>query len=160
MVFIPHSKLFGASHKICLCENCRICYGSCPIFPDYGLAVPQTNKIVCRYSTSSKVDGTDKLTEDENTVDEYDEFIFSGPIVADSASEMSSDAETAIWFIKVVDNKISNDIVVDDYGNSIPPNTLYSVGNFPEHVFLNKSNQVFKISKKIEEVLLIQMFPC
>ena len=39
MVFTPNSEYIKAATRLCICENCKLDYGSCPLFKSYELQV-------------------------------------------------------------------------------------------------------------------------
>ena len=48
MIFTPNSKSFRASPRLCLCDQCKVDYGSCSFFNSYELQVQELNQISLR----------------------------------------------------------------------------------------------------------------
>ena len=142
LVFSPSSDSFKASPILCVCEQCEMHYGSCSNFEEYNLLVGTLNKVNLRASEIVEIDASDDLTDEDENID----FIFPDSIVVVPADEKSLDT---VWFIKVINENISDNDTIDDYGNTIPGNTCYFSGHFLERVCHNKNDQLFKISKKV-----------
>ena len=109
-------------------------YGSCSNFEEYNLLVGNLNKVNLLASEIVEIDASDDLTDEDENID----FIFPDSIVVVPADEKSLDT---VWFIKVINENISDNDTIDDYGNTIPGNTCYFSGHFLEHVCHNKKDQ-------------------
>ena len=45
MIFTPNLEYVKAATRLCICENCKLDYGSCPLFKSYELQVDLLNEL-------------------------------------------------------------------------------------------------------------------
>ena len=140
-IFKPKSEKFKASTRLCLCEQCLIEYGSCPLFKEYELQVQAITTPSLRSNLASPVD--------ESSEDALSDFVSVGTYVAVAASISSPDT---VWLIKVNEiNRIDHqNVSVDSFGFKVAANVMHLSGNFLEkdEKKSTKTENVYNLSKK------------
>ena len=108
IIFVPNSSTFKASSRLCLCDRCKVSYGSCDLFKEYHLEVQILNQVSLR-AYVKPVTPLEIVGKEEGN-----DFVLPGSYVAVAASKDSFDT---VWFIQVVEtNKVNTKDVKDDYG--------------------------------------------
>ena len=83
MVFTPHSNVIKASPRLCLCDKCKVQYGSCSLFEDCVLCV-QMKKVSSLRSEHLEFEGQDFETNERSEV--VREYLQEGTICAIAAA--------------------------------------------------------------------------
>ena len=73
MVFSPGEDAFKASPRICVCEKCKVNFGSCELFTEYSLSAHQLNKIFLRGNRKGQ-DETTSTNENESEENDIMDF--------------------------------------------------------------------------------------
>lgn len=137
MIFSPNSNT-RVANRLCLCELCKINYGSCDLFKDYNLSRTVLKETSLR-SSNEDVDVINKLGE------EMDDYFLVNTICAVAADAKSIDA---VWFIKINGQQVAEQKKIDDYGNVIASGQTFLEGNFLEKIDSNNKRYQFKLMKK------------
>ena len=147
MVFTPHSNVFKAADRLCICTSCQSNYGSCSLFKEFNLSVTMLNQVNLR-STMSVTDKCQPSSDpDCDDVSDITEYVVPDTYVAVAADSKSIDT---VWFIKVAENNcISRGDDVDDYGHMIIENVKFNKGHFLERVSHLSNREIYKVSKKV-----------
>ena len=125
MIFTPHSMHIKASPRLCLCEQCKVKFGSCERFQQYELRV-QSKKISTLRSDHLE---EGQLLENSEGSDVITEYLVEGSICTVAASKASTNQ---IWFIKINTQRQAKEDIRDDYGNLVKGGNNYYSGNFLE----------------------------
>ena len=141
IVFQPNSAVFRAAPRICICEHCKVSYGSRELFGDYQLSTQTLNKVSTR--ANFLPESSDKAVDES---DQRDEFVMPGTICAVAADSKSS---RTIWFISISDEVISKQDVPDG-AVTIPKGLKYFRGFFLEESKAVKDGVLYSLNKKRE----------
>ena len=95
ILFRPHSIPIKAAQHLCLCDTCKIEYGSCPLFCEYEIIIQELNKT----SLSSDNALEEPVIADEDDDKRLTAFLLPGSIRAIVADTKSIDT---VWFVKIV----------------------------------------------------------
>ena len=139
MVFTPNSEYIKAATRLCICEICKLDYGSCPLFKSYELQVGLLKEPLLR-SDNIEVSNTIKPASSD--------FFLSGSVCAVAAESKCSDT---VWFIKIIEECLTeSNTIVDDYGHQIAIGQSYLIGNYfeKEARSSSKHGQMYKCMKK------------
>ena len=123
IVFEPFSSNIKASKRLCLCNLCKVEYGSCSLFENDQLTIQTLKDTALR---SSRVESkTGQLAVANNT---NSEFLLLGSFCAIAASNSSADT---VWFL-LIDREVkeATDITDDDYGHCILVCQKYLIQRF------------------------------
>ena len=103
ILFKPSSITFKAANKLCICDDCRIEYGSCENFDEYELIYSDAITKILRSDYLTYQNNDQNNMEDESNA--WD-FIDINSVVAVAADEKSTDS---VWFIKISENACIGD---------------------------------------------------
>ena len=97
MLFAPDALTFRAAPRLCLCDLCRVNYGSCELFEEYEIPVTHLKSTSVR---SVRMPVTDPAANEmpSNASEEMIEFIQPGTVCAIAPAESSCDP---VWFILI-----------------------------------------------------------
>ena len=137
MLFKPNSDIIRATSRICICDLCKVDYGSCKLFQDYTLQVQILKETLLRSSCM------ESNTSERNT-DKCD-FLMPESICAVAADQQSSDT---VWFIKIEGESITKEEICDDYGVKVGLGQKYLYGKFLEKEGTCRGGQKFKLMRK------------
>ena len=138
LVFKPDSTTFRGSKQLCICESCKVEYGSCHRFRDYELKV---RKLKAPHTRSKDVSYE---VEDENISIGWD-FLETGSVVAVAPDQGSEDSA---WFVKITENDcVAGQNERDECGNVIAEHQRCLKGHFLERMHCTNKNTLFKIGK-------------
>ena len=166
IVFQPNKDYVLAARRLCLCDSCKIVYGSCSMFEKFPLKVGQLKETTSRSSTLTPAE-----TSDATSI--AHEFLFEKSICAVAADVKSFDSVIFIYVEEVVeiesadvledidsegevdydeenDNAdIENDVgVTDGYGHMIPAGHSYVRGKYMEKQGETKHGKRYTCMKK------------
>ena len=140
IVFSPNSQHIKTSPRLCICDDCKLEYGSCSIFNSYQLQVCVLKEPMLRSQNLELInlDTSQKASTD---------FFLTGSVCAYAAATKSADT---VWIVKIIGDDIANDHnVVDDYGHQIAIGQNYLIGHYFERYvsFSSKHGKSFKCMK-------------
>ena len=123
MVFSPNATTFKAAPRLCLCDHCKLDYGSCTLFKSYELKIKELAPTSLRSNVSAATE-----TVGEEVVNE---FIMPGTFVAVPAPKQHQDM---VWFIKVCKVNLcdTENESTDGYHHVIPRGVTHHSGDFLE----------------------------
>lgn len=136
MVFKPNQSQFAAAPRLCLCDECKINYGSCPIFQKYDLSTVSLKETILR-SNQEEVP--------LETTQTGHEFLLPNTVCALAAEKKSPDT---VWFVEIEEEAIAANDLIDDYGVTVPEGNRYLRGSYLEKESDNKRELKFKKMKK------------
>ena len=142
MVFKPGSSVFWASPRICVCDKCMLDYGSCSLFNEYQLVIQELNKISLRSNIEPPPEADAVEQEDRSYLGG---FLLSGSVCAVAADKKSINT---VWFIHILEEKVAETVIIDDYGQKINEGFKYFRGNYMEESKSSKEGALYKIDTK------------
>ena len=123
MVITPNATSFKAAPRLCICDLCKISYGSCSLFKEYTPVVENLNKTSLRSQILPAVN-----SESEET--DVLEFAQKDTICAIPASEKSHEAVDFVKILAHQSNDTMDQFLVDDLGQRIGPGQEYLEGRY------------------------------
>ena len=159
MVFSP-DRVIRAAPRLCICDMCKIKYGSCSIFTSYPLERNMMNKVSLRSNEKDESSDEEKGHDDDSDEDDDEEdsspensenndFLIPGTICVVRAYSKTD----KIWFFKINDEVVDADeYSTDDSNHTVHPGQNYYSGNFLEQTNFSKKGRSFKVSKKVDFV--------
>ena len=120
--FTPFSPTIKAAMRLCLCDLCKVEYGSCTLFQEYELSVQILKETSLR---SSRLESNSNEIVDTNT-----DFLLPGSFCAIAADNNSADT---VCFV-LIDREIeeARGEAYDDYGHKVALGQKYLCGRFLE----------------------------
>ena len=146
LVITPNYASFRAAPHLCICQQCKVEYGSCSNFKEYIPVVETLNKITLRSEILPPENTED---EDPSLCDETVlEFAQEGTVCAIPADEKSSET---VHFMKIIGQHINSscsEYLTDDWGETISPGQAYIEGRYylPKHS--RKNDSVYTLDKR------------
>ena len=125
ILFRPHSTHIKAAQCLCICDTCKIEYGSCPLFCEYEIGIQELNKTSLRSDFALE----EPVIADEDDNKPVTEFLLPGSICAIAADTKSIDI---VWFVKIVCEQEAAEDVVNDYGFRVALGQRYLKGHYLE----------------------------
>ena len=133
---------------LCICTHCQIENGSCTMFQEFEWNVANVNQV------SFIID----LVQSISTKEDLDRgntkhFFLPGSTSAVAASSTSDDTA---WFVNITAQCLTQNVVVDDYGHTIPPGHSYLEGHYLEKVKSISKGYVYIEDNIKQKGLLVQ----
>ena len=141
ILFRPHSTHIKAAQRLCVCDTCKIEYGSCPLFCEYEIVIQELNKTSLRSDFALE----EPVITDEDDDKRVNEFLLPGSICAIAADTKSIDT---VWFVKIVCEQDAEEDVVDDYGFRVALGQRYLKGHYVEQSKCTNKGREFKVAHK------------
>ena len=131
IVFTPNHSPIRAANWLCICEQCKLDYGSYDLFKLYELSVTKLKETTVRSKTTSDSSCSQETAK---------EFLLPGSICAIAADTKSTDM---IWFVYIVDVEEVFHEKLDSYGHAITPGHMFVRARYLERHWGHQEREKF-----------------
>lgn len=133
ILFRPNEQM-KASLRLCVCDKCKIEYGSCDLFLPYNLPMATLNKF------SLRSDILDFDIDNDSNDDDCNDFLIPNSYCAVAADSNSPDT---FWFFKIYKVVTATRYETDKYFHMVHPGQKYYDEFFLEEDYSNSKGKYF-----------------